>query len=102
MSNPWQIQTVQYDKTNSEGNVDTAGYGQISILLSKYVLKEKGKGLSTNDFTNSYVQKLNSMEIGSQVNKVETLTVNRNQILYPDVDKKYQYKYSYKNITIGK
>lgn len=87
MSNPWQIQTVQYDKTNSEGNVDTAGYGQISILLSKYVLKEKGKGLSTNDFTNSYVQKLNSMEIGSQVNKVETLTVNRNQILYPDVDK---------------
>lgn len=87
MSNPWQIQTVQYDKTNSEGNVDTTGYGQISILLSKYVLKEKGKGLSTNDFTNSYVQKLNSMEIGSQVNKVETLTVNRNQILYPDVDK---------------
>lgn len=87
MSNPWQIQTVQYDKTNSEGNVDTAGYGQISILLSKYVLKEKGKGLSTNDFTNSYIQKLNSMEIGSQVNKVETLTVNRNQILYPDVDK---------------
>lgn len=87
MSNPWQIQTVQYDKTNSEGNTDTTGYGQISILLSKYVLKEKGKGLSSNDFTNSDVQKLNSMEIGSQVNKVETLTVNRSQTLYPDVDK---------------
>lgn len=87
MSNPWQIQTVQYDKTNSEGNADTTGYGQISILLNKYVLKEKGKGLSTNDFTNSDVQKLNSMEIGSQVNKVETLTVNRNQTLYPDIDK---------------
>ena len=87
MSNPWQIQTVQYDKTNSEGNADTTGYGQISILLSKYVLKEKGKGLSTNDFTNSDVQKLNSMEIGSQVNKVETLTVNRSQTLYPDTEK---------------
>lgn len=87
MSNPWQIQTVQYDKTNSEGNTDTTGYGQISILLSKYVLKEKGKGLSSNDFTNSDVQKLNSMEIGSQVNKVETLTVNRSQTLYPDTEK---------------
>lgn len=87
MSNSWQIQTVQYDKTNSEGNADTTGYGQISILLNKYVLKEKGKGLSTNDFTNSDVQKLNSMEIGSQVNKVETLTINRSQTLYPDTEK---------------
>ena len=44
MNNHWEIQTVEFDKTNSEGNVDTYGYGQISILLSKYVLKEKGKG----------------------------------------------------------
>ena len=39
MSNPWQIQTTQFDRTNSEGNTDYDGYGRISILLSKYVLK---------------------------------------------------------------
>ena len=51
MSNPWQIQTTQFDRTNSEGNTDYDGYGRISILLSKYVLKENGKGLSTKNFS---------------------------------------------------
>lgn len=87
MTNPWQIQTVQYDKTNAEGNIDTTGYGQISILLSKYVLKEKGKGLSSNDFTNNDVQKLNSIEVGAQVNNIETLSVNRGSPIYPDYNK---------------
>lgn len=50
MSNPWEIQTIEYDKTNAEGNAEVSGYGQISILLNKYVLKEKGKGLSSIDF----------------------------------------------------
>jgi hypothetical protein len=87
MSNPWEIKTIEYDKTNSEGNVDTTGYGQISILLSKYVLKEKGKGLSSNDFTNSDKLKLDSVESGAQENKVETLTVNQGQKIYPNSDK---------------
>lgn len=87
MSNPWQIQTVQYDKTNSEGNMDTSGYGQISILLSKYVLKEKGKGLSSNDFTNEDSQKLNSIQVGAEVNKLETLSINNSNKLVPDKDK---------------
>ena len=87
MSNPWQIQTVQYDKTNSEGNIDTTGYGQISILLSKYVLKEKGKGLSSNDFTDNDSQKLNSIEVGAEVNKLETITINNGNKIYADSDK---------------
>ena len=87
MSNPWEIKTIEYDKTNSEGNADATGYGQISILLSKYVLKEKGKGLSSNDFTNSDKLKLDSVEIGAQENKVETLTVNQGQKIYPNSDK---------------
>ena len=87
MSNPWEIKTIEYDKTNSEGNVDTTGYGQMSILLSKYVLKEKGKGLSSNDFTNSDKLKLDSVESGAQENKVETLTVNQGQKIYPNSDK---------------
>ena len=85
--NAWQIQTVQYDNTNSEGNVDPNGYGQIAVLLNKYVLKEKGKGLSSNDFTNTDVQKLNSVEVGSQVNKVETLTINNGSKIYPNQEK---------------
>ena len=87
MSNPWQIQTVQYDKTNSEGNADNLGYGQISILLDKYVLKEKGKGLSSNDFTDDDADKLNSVENGAEVNKLETLTINHGNKIYPDDEK---------------
>ena len=87
MSNPWEIKTIEYDKTNSEGNVDTTGYGQISILLSKYVLKEKGKGLSSNDFTDGDSQKLDSIQVGAEVNKLETLTINNSNKLVPDSEK---------------
>lgn len=87
MSNPWQIQTIQYDNTSAEGNIDATGYGQISILLSKYVLKEKGKGLSSNDFTDNDVQKLDSIEVSAQVNKLETLSINGGEKLYPDSEK---------------
>lgn len=87
MNNHWNIQTVQYDKTNAEGNIDTTGYGQISILLSKYVLKEKGKGLSSNDFTDNDAQKLNSIEVGAEVNKLETISINNGNKIYADSDK---------------
>ena len=87
MNNHWEIQTVEFDKTNSEGNVDLYGYGQISILLSKYVLKEKGKGLSSNDFTDSDKLKLNSVEVNAQENKVETISINGGQKFYPDSEK---------------
>ena len=87
MNNHWNIQTIQYDKTNAEGNVDATGYGQISILLNKYVLKEKGKGLSSNDFTDNDLQKLNSIEVGAKVNKLETITINNGNKINADSDK---------------
>lgn len=87
MSNPWEIQTIEYDKTNAEGNVEVSGYGQISILLNKYVLKEKGKGLSSNDFTDNDVQKLKSIEVGAETNKLETLTINGGVKIYPNDEK---------------
>ena len=87
MNNHWEIQTVEFDKTNSEGNADSYGYGQMSILLSKYVLKEKGKGLSSNDFTDSDKLKLNSVEVNAQENKVETMSINGGQKVYPDSEK---------------
>ena len=87
MNNHWNIQTIQYDKTNAEGNVDATGYGQISILLNKYVLKEKGKGLSSNDFTDDDLQKLNSIEVGAEANKLETITINNGNKINADSDK---------------
>ena len=87
MSNPWEIQTIEYDKTNAEGNVEVSGYGQISILLNKYVLKEKGKGLSSNDFTDNDKLKLNSVEVGAEKNKLETLTINGGTKIYPNDEK---------------
>ena len=76
MSQYWNLQTNLEDNTNKIGNSDVEGYGQISVLLSKYVLKEKGKGLSTNDFTDLYKNKVDSIEVGAQVNKLETISIN--------------------------
>lgn len=41
-----------------------------------YVAKEAGKGLSSNDFTNTLLQKLNSIAEGAQVNVLEGVQVN--------------------------
>lgn len=38
--------------------------------------KEEGKGLSTNDFTNSYKDRLDGIEEGAQVNVIESVSVN--------------------------
>jgi len=86
MSNTWQIQNTLDDYTNKEGNVTTSD-SSIAILLSKYVLKEDGKGLSSNDFTDEDYNKLHSIECCAQVNKLETLTINCGDKIYPTSDK---------------
>ena len=45
-------------------------------IKSDYVLKEAGKGLSTNDFTTTEKDKLGLIEDGAQVNVIETVKVN--------------------------
>ena len=47
-----------------------------SIDLSGYQEKETGKGLSTNDYTTTEKTKLQEIEAGAQVNKLETITIN--------------------------
>ena len=42
----------------------------------KFVAKEAGKGLSTNDFTTAEKNKLNGIESGAQVNKLECIQLN--------------------------
>ena len=47
--------------------------------------KEEGKGLSENDFTNGYKDKLDDIEDGAQVNAIEV--VKRNGVALPITDK---------------
>jgi len=44
--------------------------------LSGKVDKEDGKDLSTNDFTNEYKDKLDSVESSAKVNTIESISVN--------------------------
>ena len=87
MSQYWNLRINMEDNTTSVGNADIEGYGQISILLSKYVLKEKGKGLSSNDFTDSYKNKLDSIEAGAEINVLETISVNNGNPIFADDNK---------------
>lgn len=73
----WNLYINESDKTNASGNSDDYGaYGELAVLLSHYVKKEKGKGLSTNDFTDSDKAKLESIEDGANINKIESISVN--------------------------
>lgn len=45
-------------------------------IKNKYVAKESGKGLSTNDFSNTLKDKLEKIETNAQVNKIEAIHVN--------------------------
>ena len=46
----------------------------------KYVSKVKGKDLSTKDFTDSAESKLNGIQAGAQVNKIESVKVNNTAV----------------------
>ena len=83
LTNLLDIQSV------AEGQLQVSPEGQLSILsisqsqvagltdaLSGKVDVVAGKGLSTNDFTNELLQKLNGIESGAQVNVIETININ--------------------------
>ena len=44
-------------------------------IAEKYVAKETGKGLSTNDYTNTEKTKLGGIETGAQVNVIEGISI---------------------------
>lgn len=83
LTNLLDIQSV------AEGQLQVSPEGQLSILsisqsqvagltdaLSGKVDVVAGKGLSTNDFTNALLQKLNGIESGAQVNVIEAVNIN--------------------------
>ena len=83
LTNLLNIQSV------AEGELAVSPEGQLSILSISQsqvtgladVLADKvdvvaGKGLSTNDFTNELLQKLNGIETGAEVNVIESISLN--------------------------
>ena len=68
----WHNSTWNY--VGSEGPYYTKS--QTDALLNGKVNVVEGKGLSTNDFTDALKTKLDGIESGAQVNKIETIKVN--------------------------
>ena len=67
-----ELAEIRQNITAVQGNLDS----HISDANGKFVLKEEGKGLSTNDFTDELQTKLNGIEDKAQVNKIESIKVN--------------------------
>ena len=55
-------------------------------ITNKFVAKEVGKGLSSNDFTTAEKTKLSGIETGAEVNTIETVKVN-GSALTPDANR---------------
>lgn len=83
LTNLLNIQSV------ADGQLAVSPEGQLSILsiaqsqvagltdaLAGKVNVVAGKGLSTNDFTNELLQKLNGIEAGAEVNAIESISLN--------------------------
>ena len=62
--------------TFSVGTIATAKVNGLDAALANKVDKEDGKGLSTNDFNAAAKGKLDGIEAGAQVNKIESIKVN--------------------------
>lgn len=83
LTNLLNIQSV------ADGQLEVSPEGQLSILsiaqsqvagltdaLAGKVDVVAGKGLSTNDFTNALLQKLNGIEAGAEINVIESVSLN--------------------------
>lgn len=57
---------------------------QDNANVGKFVAKESGKGLSTNDFTTELLNKLNGIAAGAQVNVIEIVKVNGSPVAITD------------------
>lgn len=63
-------------EVNARISADTGLQSKIDTLFANKVEVEDGKGLSTNDFTDILLNKLNSIEENAQVNKIEKIFVD--------------------------
>lgn len=71
----WKKHTSTWQYIGSEGPYYTK-----SESNEKFVEKETGKGLSSNDFTNAYREKLDGIESGAEVNIIEKIKLNGTEL----------------------
>ena len=58
-------------------HLDATGLSQVwAAIIANFVAKEAGKGLSTNDLTDTLKNKLDGIAEGAQVNVIESVKVN--------------------------
>ncbi|MBO7451424.1 MAG: hypothetical protein J6U54_13755 [Clostridiales bacterium] len=69
-------QPITIDDEMSSSSTNTVQNRVITSALGDKVDKVSGKGLSTNDFTNAYKDKLDSIDQGAEVNDISTISVN--------------------------
>lgn len=67
---------LNVQSTPVNGSNDPISSGGVYNALANKVTKETGKSLTSNDFTNALLAKLNAIESGAQVNLIEKILVN--------------------------
>lgn len=68
--------TLTFDSEPISASTNPVTSGGVFTALGNKVDKVTGKGLSTNDFTDTLQTKLNGIAAGAQVNVIETVQVN--------------------------
>lgn len=83
LTNLLNIQSVAEDQleVSPEGQLSILSISQSQVAgltdaLAGKVDTEEGKGLSTNDFTDTLLEKLNGIEAGAEVNVIESISLN--------------------------
>lgn len=69
-------QFIEVDSFLSTSSIHPVQNKVITQALNAKVNKETGKGLSTNDFTNTLLEKLNKIQTNAEENVIESISVN--------------------------
>lgn len=69
-----------------------------TAIVSTFVKKETGRGLSMNDFTNTYKNKLDGIADNADVNIIERIVINENEV--KPVDKTIRFNIPTNNIEL--
>ena len=66
---------------DAEAEIQQSKISGLASTFNTKVDKEEGKSLTSNDFTDEYVQKLDEIAAGAQVNTIEHIFVNGTEVL---------------------
>jgi len=72
---------LNWDNAPTSGSSNAVRSSGIFNALAEKVTAEAGKGLSSNDFTNALLTKLNGIEASADVNVIEKVLVNGTEVV---------------------